>query len=160
MGHWMTDVNGDDHYVEDVNGDECYINPEGANAIWESDIFDWMENHKDAMIKHGWYRAVDRNKKSICIGDKVDSDRYQSGIVTGIRFDALFDGDIRTLIAVQPSGWSVSMWGAPDEYYLHKPITVEDVLHDFICDHEEGIRDEADIIAQYAKKLQLAGDVK
>lgn len=157
MGHWMTDVNGDDHYVEDVKGDECNINPKGASAIWESDVFDWMENHKDAMIKHGWYRAVDVNKKSICIGDRVDSDRHWGGIVTGIRFDALLDGNIRTLLAVQPDGWYVSTWYEPDEYHRHTP-TVEDILHEFICDHEEGIRDEADIIAQYAKKLQLVSE--
>jgi len=39
--------------------------------------------------------------------------------------------------------------------HYHAP-TVEDVLHEFICDHEEGVRDEVDLIAEYAAKLRLA----
>lgn len=43
--------------------------------------------------------------------------------------------------------------------HYHAP-TVEDVLHSFICDVEEGMRIEDDIIAEYAAKLRLAGDAE
>lgn len=42
------------------------------------------------------------------------------------------------------------------EFLHHHAPTVEDVLHEFICDHEEGVRDEVDLIAEYAAKLKMA----
>ena len=42
-----------------------------------------------------------------------------------------------------------------DIRHHHSP-TVEDVLHNFICDVEEDVRDEREIIAEYAAKLRLA----
>lgn len=42
----------------------------------------------------------------------------------------------------------------------YKQPTVEDTLHSFICDIEEGVRIEDDIIAEYAAKLRLAGDAE
>ena len=60
-------------------------------------------------------------------------------------------------------GWLVGFdervkWAEPSthEWHHYHVPTVEDVLREFICDHEEGIRDEVDLITEYAAKLRLA----
>lgn len=47
-------------------------------------------------------------------------------------------------------------WLPADSLLHYHAPTVEDVLHDFTCDIEEGVRDEDDLIAEYAAKLRLA----
>lgn len=67
-------------------------------------------------------------------------------------------------ITLRPDNTTVTFsckhgYGCDSSYnvrHYHAP-TVEDVLHEFICDHEEGVRDEIDLIAEYAAKLRLAG---
>ena len=48
-------------------------------------------------------------------------------------------------------------WDYADNVRHYHAPTVEDVLHSFICDVEEDVRDEREIIAEYAIKLRLAG---
>lgn len=51
-------------------------------------------------------------------------------------------------------------WLKKNERLFKPKPTVEDVLHSFICDIEEGVRFEPNIIAEYAAKLRLAGDAE
>lgn len=133
---------------------------------------DWMADNEDAMAEHGWYRALAADKTTIRIGDKVDSDHHEDGIVMGIQFYEMPRG-IRTLVAVRPDGWDVATWHTPDDYRHHAP-TVEDVLRDMhakldevtalyvgeAIDSDERDSDEARILAEYAAKLQLRGDAE
>ena len=79
----------------------------------------------------------------------------------------VLDGYGKTIEAVElrygRSGWvliSRDGSGYADTFAFthHHAPTVEDVLREFICDHEEDVRDEVDLIAEYAAKLRLAGD--
>lgn len=88
---------------------------------------------------------VDADGLPIHIGDKL----YGYGETTVVKGLTLGD-----------DGWSMTcengLWFDFTAFTHHKP-TVEDVLREFICDHEEGVRDEVDLIAEYAKRLKLAG---
>ena len=76
----------------------------------------------------------------------------------------VLDGYGKTIEVVElrygRSGWvliSRDGNGYADTFaFTHHEPTVEDVLHDFICDVEEDVRDEREIIAEYAAKLRLA----
>ena len=115
----------------------------------------------ESMAELGWVRLPkDADGVPFRIGDKVDSDHYEDGTVTGIQFYKIYNGGIRTLIAVRPDRWDVAMWHTPDEYrHYHEP-TVEDVLREFgdWYAHTKGGCDEDAIIAEYAAKLRLAGE--
>lgn len=70
------------------------------------------------------------------------------------------DGNEVIALKLAPDGWyviAVGEWPYRPESkrHYHAP-NVEDVLREFICDHEEGVRDEVDLIAEYAAKLRLA----
>ena len=137
----------------------------------ESLMFDSRPMTDENMAEHGWYRALDADKKPVRVGDKVDSDHYDDGTVTGIQFYEMSNGGIRTLIAVRPDGWDVPTWHTPDEYRHYHAPTVEDVLREMhaeldevtalyvgeAIDSDERDRDEARIFAEYAAKLRLAG---
>ncbi len=129
----------------------------------------------ESMAELGWVRLPkDADGVPFRIGDKVDSDHYEDGTVTGIQFYKIYNGGIRTLIAVSPDGWDVATWHTPDEYRHHHEPTVEDVLLEccnmyhslLIEDMNDSIagvgRDyiaPAEIIAEYAAKLRLAEGV-
>ena len=114
----------------------------------------------------GWGRLpLDADGVPFRIGDKVDSDHYEDGTVTGIQFYKIYNGGIRTLIAVSPDGWDVATWHTPDEYRHHHAPTVEDVLREFAeryLDYEgmpsAGRRGVGEaLMDEYAAKLRLAG---
>lgn len=129
----------------------------------------------ESMAELGWVRLPkDADGVPFRIGDKVDSDHYEDGTVTGIQFYKIYNGGIRTLIAVSPDGWDVATWHTPDEYRHHHEPTVEDVLLEccnkyhslLIEDMNDSIagvgRDyiaPAEIIAEYAARLRLAEEV-
>ena len=96
------------------------------------------------------------------IGDKVDSDHYEDGTVTGIQYWLAANGAIRELVAVRPHGWDVATWRDPEEYAHHYEPTVEDVLEDFYrtakADSDANMGDLYETIAEYAAKLRLAND--
>ena len=77
--------------------------------------------------------------------------------------DAEFESEGKVVrLMLENVGWLVGFdgcvrWATPSihEWHHYHAPTVEDVLHEFICDHEEGVRDEVDLIAEYATKLQL-----
>lgn len=103
----------------------------------------------ETMTENGWVKLpVDADGVPICIGDmlKDDAEFKSEGVVECLMLDG--------------TGWFVGFGnGWADETihewrHYHKP-TVEDVLHNLICDIEEGVRDEREIIAEYAAKLLL-----
>ena len=140
----------------------------------ESLMLDSRPMTDENMAEHGWYRALDADKKPVRVGDKVDSDHYDDGTVTGIQFYEMSNGGIRTLIAVRPGGWDVPTWHTPDEYRHYHAPTVEDVLREFAQEMNENLgmysgeaidadewRDaDAKTIDEYAAKLRLADDGK
>ena len=116
----------------------------------------------ESMAELGWVRLPkDADGVPFRIGDKVDSDHYEDGTVTGIQFYKIYNGGIRTLIAVRPDGWDVATWRTPDEYRHHHEPTVEDVLREFgdWYAHTKGGCDEDGILAEYAAKLRMAKEV-
>ena len=78
--------------------------------------------------------------------------------------DAEFESEGKVVrLMFENEGWLVGFdervkWAEPSthEWHHYHVPTVEDVLREFICDHEEGIRDEVDLITEYAAKLRLA----
>ena len=116
----------------------------------------------ESMAELGWVRLPkDADGVPFRIGDKVDSDHYEDGTVTGIQFYKIYNGGIRTLIAVRPDGWDVATWRTPDEYRHHHDPTVEDVLRGFFSRYVTTKPKEEDdaIIAEYAAKLRMAKEV-
>jgi hypothetical protein len=126
----------------------------------------------ESMAELGWVRLPkDADGVPFRIGDKVDSDHYEDGTVTGIQCYKIYNGGIRTLIAVRPDGWDVAMWHTPDEYRHHHGPTVEDVLLE-ACKAYHGLMTESmsdvahdmpapsEIIAEYAAKLRLRSDAE
>ena len=77
--------------------------------------------------------------------------------------DAEFKSEGKVVrLMFENEGWLVGFnecvrWAEPSihEWHHYHVPTVEDMLREFICDHEEGVRDEVDLIAEYAAKLQL-----
>ena len=127
---------------------------DGENAILA--VFDKRGNADvdKTMAEHGWYRALDADKKPIHLGDEVY--QVEGGWVYTVK-SISFNPDNTTVTFECKHGFGND--SAHNLRHYHEP-TVEDVLHDFICDHEEGVRDEVDLIAEYAAKLRLAGDAE
>ena len=71
---------------------------------------DWCAQHEDAMAEHGWYRALDADKKPVCIGAAMDSDHYEDGTVVGLQFFNTANKNLRVLIAIRPHGWDTPTW--------------------------------------------------
>jgi len=111
----------------------------------------------ESMAELGWVRLPkDADGVPFRIGDKVDSDHYEDGTVTGIQFYKIYNGGIRTLIAVRPDGWDVAMWHTLDEYRHHHELTVEDVLREFVKRwHDTHHDDIPALFAECAAKLRL-----
>ena len=134
---------------------------------------DWCAEHEDAMAEHGWVRLpVDadgvpiRLKETMEGVDKYGSLKTVAGRVTAIIFEDAIDPAESATVAIRV--WDVAGKASHTAYLdpnasiyrHHRPPTVDDVLREFICDHEEGVRDEVDLIAEYAAKLRLAGDAE
>ena len=109
----------------------------------------------EAREHHGWVKLpVDADGVPIHIGDKlIDKDDKLSkpAFVKCI----LYNDEGCAVSDIDPHG----CWYEPSLLRRHRP-TVGDVLREFICDHEEGVRDEVDLIAEYAAKLRLRGDAE
>lgn len=122
----------------------------------------WAAGHEDEMAEHGWYRALDADKKPMRLGDKAEG---MNGTFTvhELKFTAggctTWDGVAMLTVHV-------------DECHHHHEPTVEDMLREMhmeldkvtalyvgeAIDSDERGSDEARIFAEYAAKLRLAGD--
>ena len=115
---------------------------------------DWLGQHEDAMAEHGWIRLPkDADGVSIRVGERVQLIGNDPSTVSHM---SLADDGWR--VYVKYDGGIGTGSGEPKRIRHHHAPTVENVLHEFICDHEEGVRDEVDLIAEYAAKLQLRED--
>lgn len=141
----MGEANAKDAQAECLRGKDDGYDEGYASAD------DWCAQHEGAMNEHGWYRAVDADEQVIHADDELFWEDESVGHVTAIGV-----GKRAGYVWTLPEGDMVSISHmACAMHHRHTP-TVEDVLHEFICDHEEGVRDEADLIAEYAAKLRLA----
>ena len=125
----------------------------------------WMRGHdvwasvgnEKVMAERGWVRLPkDADGVLIRVGDTLtdDAEFKSGGKVKGLMLD-----DQEWLVTFGRGWTDVS---AHEWHHYHEP-TVEDVLHDFAIACEDGGfsgPDVTQLIAEYAKKLRLAGDAK
>ena len=141
---------------------------DGENAILA--VFDKRGNADvdERMAEHGWYRALDADKKPIRIGDVMDGiDKYNSlREITGRVITVIFEADGLVDVAVQAWNDDGKSWRRayldPDAsvYCHHKQPTVEDLLCELLDKVDDDRAGQAEIIAEYAKRLRLAGDAE
>ena len=129
---------------------------------------DWLADHEDAMVAHGWAKApVDADGKPIHVGDVMEnvvlSDIHRE--VTGIGAECFY--------AWERGRDHYSQFDA-NCYRHHREPTVEDVLREFsekmnenmgmytgeAIDADEWRDADRQTIAEYAAKLRLAGEDK
>ena len=115
---------------------------------------EWYEEHESYLEEHGWYQVLDADKQVIYADDELFS---SDGVSRG-RVMAIGVGKRAGYVWTLPENGMISISHLTRDLHHHHVPTIEDVLHEFICDHEEGVRDESDLIAEYAAKLRLAGD--
>lgn len=123
-----------------------HIDAEHQRAMAAAALIAGVPMTDEHMAEHGWVRLPkDADGETWHIGDRTES------------------GQVVYKLYLDKHGWS--FYGLVNDIdpaihrHYHAP-TVEDVLHEFICDHEEGVRDEVDLIAEYAAKLRLRGDAE
>lgn len=119
----------------------------GFDAGFSSGIDDWLADHEDAMVEHGWVKLpVDADGVPIRIGDVIQNVDYNdSGSVYEMRLD--------------DDNWFVYVNGVGrrPERYRHREPTTEDVLRELLdrwCS-ESGNRKAVELVAEYAQRLQL-----
>lgn len=123
---------------------------EGYSYVWIG-TDDWLERHEEKMVKQGWMRLPkDADGVLWHIGDRDENGRTVTAIKLGL--DGFW---IRV-------GCTYRI--AKQARHYHAP-TVEDVLREFaqeclsyatcVDDHEV-----VDAIAEFSKRLKLAGDVE
>lgn len=127
--------------------------------------------HEDAMAEHGWVR-LPKDGEAPC--KQLSEWIEKRGLITG---PLDHDGELwhKGDMSASPWGeigsivfdgqcWQVcghdtsAPWLPADSLLHYHGPTVEDVLHSFICDVEEDVRDEREIIAEYAAKLRMANN--
>lgn len=159
-GDGMAMTNAKDAQAEYLRGKN-----DGYDVGWDEAMKsceNWAVGHEDEMAEHGWYRALDADKKPVRIGAEMDSDHYEDGTVVGLQFFNTANKTPRVLIVIRPHGWDTPTWRDPEDYRHHHAPTVEDVLTEFGIDweHESDCEDRAALLAEYAAKLRLAGDAE
>lgn len=118
---------------------------------------DWYEEHESYLEEHGWYQVLDADKQVIYADDELFW--KECGDSAG-RVTAIGVGKRAGWIWTMEDGCKVSIGHEVSKLRHYHAPTVENLLREFICDHEEGVRDEVDLIAEYAAKLRLAGDAE
>lgn len=132
---------------------------------WSAD--DWTGQHEDAMAERGWVKLpVDADGEVVRIGDVMVMASHPFGcedkplVVDRMELSRGMHGEVWCLALDTDR----SCWTQAAVLRHYQPPTVEDVLREFadrVCNsgHQWGL-DAADTIAEYAKKLRLAGDGK
>ena len=119
---------------------------------------EWYEEHESYLEEHGWYQALDADKEVIYADDELfwKKDGTPAGRVTAIGVGQLA-GCVWTLF----DGHAVSIAHNADKL-CHKQPTVEGVLREMLCAWEDTLTSEGvdGIIAEFAKRLRLAGDAE
>ena len=141
---------------------------EGYDAGFAS-ADDWCAQHEGAMAEHGWYRALDGDKKPIRFNDDMEwellgSGDTERGYVVGIKIDLIADRQSCRVKVVRDSDFQTIELMAKNLHHV-KPAelepTVEDMLQEFVNRWMKATcYQEPDLIAEYAAKLRLAGDAE
>lgn len=129
---------------------------DGENAILA--VFDKRGNADvdKTMAEHGWYRALDADKKPIHLGDKVY--QVKGGWVYTVKSISFYP-DNTTVTFECKHGFGND--NAHSVRHYHEP-TVEDVLREMLdaCGELPAEETNEAIVAEYAAKLRLAGDAE
>lgn len=133
---------------------------DGENAILA--VLDKRGNSDvdKTMDEHGWYRALDADKKPIHLGDEVY--QVEGGWVYTIE-SITFYPDNTTVTFGCKHGFGCD--NAHNVRHYHAP-TIEGLLRDFGVDIAHALGADPDatvpeaIIAEYVDKLRLAGDTE
>lgn len=107
---------------------------------------DWCAQHEDAMAEHGWIRMPkDADGEAWHIGDRTES------------------GQTIEAMGLNKHGWhfvgTVNEIDPAIHRHYHAP-TVEDILCELLDKVDDDRAGQAEIIAEYAKRLRLAGDAE
>ena len=129
---------------------------DGENAILA--VFDKRGNADvdKTMAEHGWYRALDADKKPIHLGDKVY--QVKGGWVYTVKSIRFYPDNTTATFDCEHGFGSDN---AHNLRHYHEP-TVEDVLDEMLQRFSEDSYEGGltDFIAEYAAKLRLADDGK
>lgn len=116
---------------------------------------DWLADNEDEMSKHGWVKLpVDADGEPIHVGDKLQDGWHEPN-----------RGEVEWLI-LDRHGWWLRFKSGCERFYAHefhewrhhhKQPTVEDVLCELLDKVDDDRAGQAEIIAEYAAKLRLAG---
>ena len=125
---------------------------------------DWWAEHEQDLEEHGWVRLpVGIDGETIRIGDTVRQRLMFSGESMPLTVDRMElsrgrDG-YRWTVAMDDDA---SCWVPSSLLRHHRTPTVEDVLREFgdWYAHTKGGCDEDGVIADFAKRLRLAGDAE
>ena len=131
-----------------------------GNAAWQegfdagfASADDWLGQHEDAMAEHGWVRLPkDADGEYIHFGDVLD----QFG--TPMTVFAMSDPDPDQgdcMLELITDGISDGAWVRARKMRHHHAPTVEDVLCELLDKVDDDRAGQAEIIAEYAAKLQL-----
>lgn len=138
---------------------------DSANGIYGQLLnFDKMEEKQDEMAEHGWVKLpVSEDGDVLHVGELVDEKLPFGGYAAPAPIDTmeLSRGASGYVWMVKLDAESRALISPKLLRHHHEP-TVEDVLSEFaskVCNsgHQWGL-DAADTIAEYAARLQLAGD--
>lgn len=124
-------------------------------ACYEDGYKEGLADNEDAMAEHGWVKLpVDADGEVIHIGDRVENNERVVRIV-------LTDGSCEPSVYVEMLPNVLHEHFCNEISHYHEP-TVEDVLDEFFgkANLPDGTQTRAEIIAEYAAKLRLAGDAK
>ena len=134
---------------------------------------DWLGQHEDAMAEHGWVKLpVDADGVPIHVGDEMecgDGTVFTVERISLYEFGWRCDGE-----GIDANGYKCTAHALPDCCHHHHASTVEDLLQKFgekmaenksmyisnVWDMDEWCAADRDTIAEYAKKLRLAGDAE
>lgn len=127
---------------------------DGENAILA--VLDKRGNSDvdKTMDEHGWYRALDADKKPIHLGDEVY--QVEGGWVYTVK-SITFYPENTTVTFECKHGFGCD--NAHNVRHYHSP-TVEDMLCELLDKVDDDRAGQAEIIAEYAAKLRLVGDAE
>ena len=106
------------------------------------------------MAEHGWYRALDADKQPIKLGDEVY--QVEGGLVYTVESITFYPNNTTVSFGCK-HGFGCD--NAHNVHHYHAP-TVEDVLCELLDKVDDDRAGQAEIIAEYAAKLRLAGDAE
>lgn len=112
---------------------------------------DWFVDHSEELEEHGWVRsAKDADGEFWRYGDKLEIENGLTVDIIGVSGDWLF--------YATENGF-IHRTRAHDKRHYHEP-TIEDVLRELVDKAQalSNVDDEDELVADFAKRLRLAGE--